>query len=89
VASGSIRLPAGSDRLITVRGFSSTGEVTHHGEATVTVREGENPPLSITLVPLAGDQPIEVRFGTRVVVVHPGDVYLQVGDDATRCGPRC
>jgi hypothetical protein len=80
VASGSIRLPAGTDRLITVRGFSSTGEVTHHGEATVTVREGENPPLSITLVPLAGDQPIEVRFGTRVVVVHPGDVYLQVGD---------
>jgi hypothetical protein len=82
VASGSLRLPAGSDRLITVRGFSSTAEVTHHGEATVSVREGENPPVSITLVPLAGDQPIEVRFGTRIVVVHPNNLYMQVGDDA-------
>jgi hypothetical protein len=61
-ASGSVTIPAGANRLITVRAFDGR---------TVTIVEGVNPPLSLSLLPLAGTVPVTVSFGVAVVNVTP------------------
>jgi hypothetical protein len=80
VASGSITLPAGSDRAVTIHAFDAKGIETHRGEATVDVVEGLNATLSIQLYPLIGDVPIEVMIGSLVVEVQPSEVTLKVGE---------
>jgi hypothetical protein len=69
-ASGSVTIPAGSNRLIVVRAFDGKTE-THRGSRSVTIVEGVNAPLSLTLLPLAGTVPVTVSFGVAVVSVTP------------------
>src|SRR5438105_14412327 len=61
VASGTITIPAGTARRITIRAFDAGGVLTHSGAATVSVQAGTNPTVSLTLTPLAGDVPIEAH----------------------------
>jgi hypothetical protein len=78
-AAGSIRVPAGQARTITVRALSGGGTETHRGSRTVDVRAGTNPTVSVTLVPVDGDQPIEAVLGSIVVTVNPQTGTLPVG----------
>lgn len=76
VASGSLRIVPGPQRTFTVRARDAQGGVTHEGSATVDVRPGQNPPLSIQLVPKSGQVPITVSFGTvNVVITRPGGTF--------------
>jgi hypothetical protein len=79
VASGTLRLPPGAARTIAVRAFEQSGAITHEGEATVDIRPGQNPPVSITLRSRAGQLPITATLGELSVVISPATVDLQVG----------
>lgn len=99
VASGAIEVPAGSDRLVTLRGFDAQGILTHQGSKTVAVREGTNATLSIVMEAVTGTLPIRASFGSTTVVVSPVLQTLSVGataqlkatvvgaDGATLAGP--
>src|SRR2546427_11147420 len=63
VATGTITLTAGSNRTITMHAFDAGGVETHRGSATVTIVAGTNPIISLVLVPLAGDVPINATLG--------------------------
>lgn len=76
-ATGSVTIPAGGNRLIVVRAFDGRTE-THRGSRTVTIVEGTNAPLTLSLIPLAGTIPITVSFGVAVVSVTPLTWTLQV-----------
>jgi len=80
IASGVITLPAGSDRLVTVRAFDHNGIETHRGEGLVNVHEGVNEPLNVMLYPLVGDVPIEVTIASLIVEVTPAEATLEVGE---------
>jgi glucose/arabinose dehydrogenase len=71
VATGTITLPAGSNRTITMRAFDAGGVETHRGSKTVTIVAGTNPIISLVLIPLAGDAPINATLGSVVVTVAP------------------
>ena len=60
VASGTIDLPAGSNRSIAIRAYDAGGVETHNGSVTVSLQPGANPTIAIVLTPLTGDVPIEV-----------------------------
>jgi hypothetical protein len=78
-ASGSVTIPAGGGRQLTVRAFDGRTE-THRGTRTVTIVEGTNPALSLQLLPLAGTVPVTVSFGVAVVTVTPAVWNLVVDD---------
>jgi Big-like domain-containing protein len=71
VAAGTITVPAGSSRTITLRAYDAGGVLTHRGSATVNIQEGTNPTLSIVLTPLTGTLPITATLGAFVVTVTP------------------
>lgn len=79
VASGSIAVPAGANRLITVSAFDGAVE-THRGTTTLTISAGTNPTTSITLAPLAGTVPITATFGSVVITITPATASPKVGD---------
>jgi hypothetical protein len=79
VASGTLRLPPGTARTITVRAFEASGSITHEGQATVDIRAGQNPPVAITLRSRAGQLPITATLGEISVVVSPAAVDVAVG----------
>jgi len=81
-ATGSVTIPAGGNRLIVVRAFDGRTE-THRGSQNVTIVEGVNAALSITLLPLAGTVPVTVSFGVAVVSVTPL-VWANEVDDTVR-----
>ncbi len=78
-AAGSIRVPAGVARTITVRALSAGGTETHRGSRTVDVRPGTNPTVAVTLQPVDGEQPIEAVLGSIVVTVSPATGTLLIG----------
>lgn len=78
-AAGSIRVPAGLARTITVRALSGGGTETHRGSTTVDVRTGTNPTVSVILLPVDGDQPIEAVLGSIVVTVDPAAGTVALG----------
>jgi alpha-tubulin suppressor-like RCC1 family protein len=80
VASGTITVPTGSQRTITVTAFDAAGIATHRGSVVVDIVEGTNPVASVTLIGLQGDQPIEAHIGTIIVSVDPNADTLNVGD---------
>jgi Tol biopolymer transport system component len=80
VASGTINVPAGSNRTVTVRCYDAGAIETHRGTKTVNVQQGTNPTISIVAEPLVGDQPIEVAIGSILVTVAPAFDTLAVGD---------
>ena len=69
VASGSITIPAGTGRTITIRAFDAGGVLTHEGTATVNVQSGSNPTISVALTPLTGQVPIEATLGSVVITL--------------------
>ena len=79
VATGTLTIPAGSDRTVTVRAFDSNGIETHRGSITIDVVEGTNPNVSITLLPLTGEQPVTATFGSFAVIVDPPAATITVG----------
>ena len=80
VASGTITVPAGADRTITVSIYDEAGTRTHRGSATVQVVAGTNPTVTIRLSPLTGDVPIAVTIGTVAIAVSPVADTLFIGD---------
>jgi len=78
VASGTITLPAGSGRRITMHAFDAGGVETHRGSVTVSIRSGANPTISLVLSPLAGDAPINATLGSFVVTVTPAADTLPI-----------
>ena len=79
VATGTLTIPAGSDRTITVGAFDSNGLETHRGSITIDVLEGTNPNVSITLLPLTGQQPVTASFGSFAVIVDPPSATVAIG----------
>jgi len=77
-AIGTITVPAGSNRTITLRAYDAGGIETHNGSVTVTILAGTNPSLAILLTPLTGDLPITVTLGTVSVTVTPLSATLSV-----------
>lgn len=82
-ATGTITIPAGSDRTITIRAYDAGGVETHSGSVTVNVQPGPNPSIAIVLTPLSGDAPIQVTLGSFTVTVTPAADSLLVGDTIT------
>jgi glucose/arabinose dehydrogenase len=78
VAAGTITIPAGSSRTITMHAFDAGGVETHRGSVTVTIQPGTNPLISIVLTPLAGDVPINATLGSFTVRVAPAADTLVV-----------
>ncbi|MFC1639802.1 DPP IV N-terminal domain-containing protein [Gemmatimonadota bacterium] len=81
-ASGTITIPTGSARTITVHCYNAADIETHRGSTTVNVTEDSNSTVTITAEPLTGDQPVDVRIGTLLVTVAPSADTLAVGDTA-------
>jgi len=78
-ATGTITVPAGGRRTITVRAYDVSGIETHEGQVLVNIRPGPNPAVRITLRPLNGQQPIEITLGSFTVTVAPTARTLDVG----------
>lgn len=68
-ATGSLTVPPGAARTITVRAYDAQGVLTHEGASTVDVRPGQNVNVPITLAPRAGHVPISINIGSMVVSV--------------------
>ena len=71
IAAGTITIPAGSSRTITMRAYDTGGVLTDSGSVTVAIQGGTSPTLSIVLTPLTGNLPITVTLGEDVVTVTP------------------
>lgn len=72
IASGTITVPAGSDRAVTISAYDDgTPPVkTHQGSMTgVRVVAGSNPPITLTLDPLTGEVPIDATIGGLIITV--------------------
>ena len=83
VASGTVTLPAGSHRTITMAAFDAGGVETHSGSVTVDIQPGANPPITIVLTPLTGGVPINATLGSFTVMVAPALDMLTVADTVT------
>ena len=79
VASGTITIPAGSNRTVTLRAYDAGGTLTQSGSATLTVQPGANTTVAITLTPLTGDQPIVVTLGSYTITVTPPSPTMAKG----------
>jgi hypothetical protein len=79
-ASGTISIPAGASRTITMHAFDANGIETHRGSVTRDILPGTNATINIRLNPIAGDQPIDIQVGSTMVTVNPASVSLRVGD---------
>jgi hypothetical protein len=80
LASGTIAIPAGSGRKLELDAYDASGIKTHRGEKTIDVKPGNlNQALTVTLLPIAGDQPVTAQFGNYIVLVTPGTASLTVG----------
>lgn len=79
-ASGTIKMPSGTARTITVKAFDSSGAITHEGSVTLDVDNGQNPPVNISLGPRSGHVPVTVTVGDHSVVVSPASATVAAGD---------
>ena len=79
-ASGTIQVPTGSSRLLSIRGFDAKGIETHRGAVTVDVRSGANPAVTVALNPLVGSQPVIVTVGSIAITISPPTAILNNGD---------
>jgi len=79
VASGTIKIPPGAARTITVTAMDAEGDTTHDGSVTIDVRPGKNPAVQLSLSPRSGHVPITVTFGNWGVVVTPTAATIGVG----------
>ena len=79
-ATGTITVPAGSKRTITLKAFDAGGVATHTGSVTLDIQPGANPTVTLVLQPLSGGVPITVTLGSFTVTVTPPRDSLLVGD---------
>ena len=78
IATGTITVPAGSNRTIQLRGYDIGGVQTHSGSVTVNIQPGTNATMSIVLTPLTGDLPITATLGSYIVTVTPPSASLSI-----------
>jgi hypothetical protein len=76
VASGTVTIPAGSDRLFEMQAYDASGILTHEGSVTVDVTASGNQPVALILTPLTGDAPITATLGTLNVAVTPPNASI-------------
>ena len=79
VATGTITVPAGSNRTITLRAYDTGGILTHSGSATLNIQSGTNATVAMTLTPLTGDQAIIVTLGSFTITVTPSSPSVAIG----------
>jgi uncharacterized protein YjdB len=79
VASGTITIPAGSNRTITMHAYDANGVETHNGAVTANIASGTNATISLLLTPLTGDAPVTVTLGSITVTVTPSPATVAVG----------
>lgn len=79
VASGTVTMPAGSRRTITMRAHDADGIETHRGAVTANIAPGPGPSIALVLAPLSGAVPIEATIGSIILVVTPSAPTLGVG----------
>jgi hypothetical protein len=79
VAAGTLTIPSGSSRTVTLRAYDAGGILTHSGSATLNVQPGTNPTVAIILTPLTGDLPIVVTLGSFTITVTPPATTVRVG----------
>jgi len=77
--SGTITVPAGSDRTITASAYDAGNTETHRGVVTMNLPAGTQPTLQLKLLPLTSDQPINITVTSVVVTVSPPTLTLTVG----------
>jgi hypothetical protein len=78
-ATATVDIAPGNGRTITVRAFDAAGVQTHRGSTTEDFPAGQDGEASVTLDGLQGDQPIEVRVGTRLLRIDPATATLRTG----------
>jgi hypothetical protein len=81
-ATGTLRLPPGDARLITVQAFDTLGQLTHEGSKTVNVVPGQNPPVSIPVISRAGQVLITAVLGPVAITVTPLPAAMIVHETA-------
>jgi hypothetical protein len=79
VATGTLRLPPGLGRTLTARGYDTAQEITHEGSVTIDVARGQNPPVSIPMVPRSGHVEVTIQIGPVSVVVEPTTAAIDAG----------
>jgi hypothetical protein len=82
VATGNLRVPAGTARTFTLSAFDATGLETHRGAKTVDIVPSTNPAVSIILAPIAGEQPIQATLGTVTVTITNPPASVAEGETA-------
>ena len=79
-ASGTIQIPPGVNRTITVKAFDSNGDITHEGSKLIElVRPGANPDVSVPMVPRPGQVEIDVIIGNILITLSTTDIALGGG----------
>jgi hypothetical protein len=78
VASGTIDIPAGSSRTITMHAYDANGIETHRSVVTVSIRSGTNPTIPFVLTSLTGDVPIDATLSSVGVTVGPAVATLPI-----------
>ena len=77
-AAGTITIPAGSNRTVTLRAYDAGGILTDSGSATLNIQPGPNATVAITLTPLTGDQAIVVTLGSFTISVTPSSPTVTI-----------
>lgn len=80
VVSGTLSVPAGAGRLLSVRAVDSAGIITHRADTVVTIAAGQNPPLRLQLTPQLGGVGVVVGFGSVRVILEGARDSLLVGE---------
>ena len=80
VATGTLRITPGAARTITLQAFESSGEITHEGSATIDVRGGQNPPVTIAMLPRSGQVPITATIASVSVIIAPASATMEIGE---------
>ena len=80
VAAGTIRMPPGTARTITLEAFDDAGDITHEGSMTIDVRAGPNPPVNIAMLPRGGEVPVTATLADVSVIITPGTADVAAGE---------
>ena len=79
MASGTLVIPPGLARTIRVTALDNEGRVSHEGSRTVKVHYGQNPTVTIPMLPRVGAVPITVQLGSVTISTSATSAELQVG----------
>ena len=83
--NGTVRVPAGTGRVFTVRAYDAQGNEIGSGSSTSDVRVGDNPAVTVSLnvTTPTGDVPINVVIGSYTIAVAPATVTIARGQSTT------